>query len=95
MNKATLLQRVREAGVVGEGGAGFPAHVKYDAQVETVIANGCECEPLLYTDQHIMLRHADEIVAALAEDLATEFSPPVETPGSSPPSTGEPTAEPA
>jgi len=37
----------------------------------------------------------DEIVAALAEDLATEFSPPVETPGSSPPSTGEPTAEPA
>jgi Na+-translocating ferredoxin:NAD+ oxidoreductase RnfC subunit len=65
MNKATLLQRVREAGVVGEGGAGFPAHVKYDAQVETVIANGCECEPLLYTDQHIMLRHAGEIVGAL------------------------------
>lgn len=70
MNKATLLQRVREAGVVGEGGAGFPAHVKYDAQVETVIANGCECEPLLYTDQHIMLRHADEIVAALKAVMA-------------------------
>ena len=64
MNKATLLRRVREAGVVGEGGAGFPTHVKYDAQVETVIANGCECEPLLYTDQHIMHRHAGEIVAA-------------------------------
>jgi len=70
MNKATLLQRVREAGVVGEGGAGFPAHVKYDAQVETVIANGCECEPLLYTDQYIMLRHADEIVAALKAVMA-------------------------
>jgi Na+-translocating ferredoxin:NAD+ oxidoreductase RnfC subunit len=65
MNQATLLKLVREAGVVGEGGAGFPAHVKYDARVETVIANGCECEPLLYTDQHIMRRHAAEIVGAL------------------------------
>jgi Na+-translocating ferredoxin:NAD+ oxidoreductase RnfC subunit len=70
MKKAFLLQRVREAGVVGEGGAGFPVHVKYDAQVETVIANGCECEPLLYTDQHIMLRHAGEIVAALKAVMA-------------------------
>jgi len=70
MDKATLLQRIREAGVVGEGGAGFPAHVKYDAQVETVIANGCECEPLLYTDQHIMLHHAGEIVAALQAVMA-------------------------
>ena len=70
MKQATLLQRVRDAGVVGEGGAGFPAHVKYDAQVETVIANGCECEPLLYTDQHIMGRHAEEIVAALKTVMA-------------------------
>jgi Na+-translocating ferredoxin:NAD+ oxidoreductase RnfC subunit len=71
MNKATLLQRVREAGVVGEGGAGFPAHIKYDAQVETVIANGCECEPLLYTDQHIMFRHSGEIVVALKAVMAS------------------------
>ena len=53
------------AGVVGEGGAGFPAHVKYDTQVDTVIANGCECEPLLYTDQHIMRRYSQEIVQAM------------------------------
>jgi Na+-translocating ferredoxin:NAD+ oxidoreductase RnfC subunit len=70
MNKATLLRLVREAGVVGEGGAGFPAHVKYDALVETVIANGCECEPLLYTDQHIMARHAGAIAAALKAVMA-------------------------
>ena len=70
METRELLRRVREAGVVGEGGAGFPAHVKYDAQVQTVIANGCECEPLLYTDQHTMRRHAPDIVAALRAVMA-------------------------
>jgi len=65
MDRETVLQLISSAGVVGEGGAGFPAHVKYDTQVETVIANGCECEPLLYTDQHIMRQHHTEIVGAL------------------------------
>ncbi|MBI9084385.1 MAG: SLBB domain-containing protein [Desulfobacterales bacterium] len=65
MDKETLLKLVCDAGVVGEGGAGFPAHVKYDTQVDTVIANGCECEPLLYTDQHIMGRHSAAIVQAI------------------------------
>lgn len=65
MDKETLIRSVREAGVVGEGGAGFPAHVKYDTQVETVIANGCECEPLLFSDQTVMLRHAAEVVRGL------------------------------
>jgi Na+-translocating ferredoxin:NAD+ oxidoreductase RnfC subunit len=65
INKDTFLKLVRDAGVVGEGGAGFPAHVKYDTRVDTVIANGCECEPLLYTDQHIMRRYSAEIVQAV------------------------------
>ncbi|PKN30937.1 MAG: propanediol utilization protein [Deltaproteobacteria bacterium HGW-Deltaproteobacteria-21] len=65
MDKEAFIRLVRDAGVVGEGGAGFPAHVKYDTQVEVVIANGCECEPLLFTDQHIMRSHAAEIVRAL------------------------------
>ena len=65
MNKDRLIKLVRDAGVVGEGGAGFPAHVKYDTQVDTVIANGCECEPLLYTDQHIMQRNSTAIVHAM------------------------------
>jgi len=62
MDKDKLIDAVRNAGVVGEGGAGFPAHVKYAATAETVIANGCECEPLVYSDQHIMARQADKIV---------------------------------
>jgi Na+-translocating ferredoxin:NAD+ oxidoreductase RnfC subunit len=65
MDKQSFINLVRDAGVVGEGGAGFPAHVKYDAQVETVIANGCECEPLLYSDQVIMALNAPQIVEAL------------------------------
>ncbi|MCK4462142.1 MAG: ACT domain-containing protein [candidate division Zixibacteria bacterium] len=46
-----LVEKVREAGVVG---AGFPAYVKYDATVNTLIANGAECEPLLYKDKELM-----------------------------------------
>ncbi|MBG0774866.1 MAG: SLBB domain-containing protein [Desulfovibrionaceae bacterium] len=67
MDKEALIQAIRDAGVVGQGGAGFPAHVKYDVGVETVIANGCECEPLLHTDQHVMRTEAREIVRALRE----------------------------
>jgi cobalamin reductase len=65
MNTDAFIGMIRDAGVVGEGGAGFPAHVKYATSVETVIANGCECEPLLYSDQYIMQNHAPEIVQAL------------------------------
>ena len=65
MNTDAFIGMIRDAGVVGEGGAGFPAHVKYATSVETVIANGCECEPLLYSDQYIMGNHAPEIVQAL------------------------------
>lgn len=71
MDKSTLLRMVREAGVVGEGGAGFPAHVKYDTRVETVIANGSECEPLLYSDQYIMSHQAEAIVRGLLTVMST------------------------
>ena len=41
----SLLEQVKQAGVVGAGGGGFPAHVKLAAKADTVIANGAECEP--------------------------------------------------
>ena len=65
MNKEAFIEAVRSAGIVGEGGAGFPAHVKYAATADTVIANGCECEPMLHTDQHIMRQHGEEIGRAM------------------------------
>src|SRR4030042_4703387 len=60
-----LVDAVRAAGVIGAGGAGFPTHVKLAARVDTVIANGAECDPLLQCDQRLMERHAAELVRGL------------------------------
>jgi Na+-translocating ferredoxin:NAD+ oxidoreductase RnfC subunit len=57
-----LVDAVRAAGVVGAGGAGFPTHVKLAANVDTVIANGAECDPLLQCDQRLMESRAAEMV---------------------------------
>jgi RnfABCDGE-type electron transport complex C subunit len=61
----SLVDRIREAGIVGAGGAGFPAHVKLDAKTEYLIANGAECEPLLRSDRRIMEARAADIVRAM------------------------------
>jgi Na+-translocating ferredoxin:NAD+ oxidoreductase RnfC subunit len=60
-----IAAKVKAAGVVGAGGAGFPTHVKLSAQVDTVIANGAECEPLLHADQHLMARYPKVILGGL------------------------------
>jgi Na+-translocating ferredoxin:NAD+ oxidoreductase RnfC subunit len=57
-----LVEAVQAAGVVGAGGAGFPTHVKIAAKVDTVIANGAECDPLLQCDQRLMESRAREMV---------------------------------
>ena len=62
---ADTLEKIKEAGVVGAGGAGFPTHVKARCQADVVIANGAECEPLLNVDQCAMRDEASEIVAGL------------------------------
>ncbi len=60
---------IREAGIVGMGGAAFPAHVKYSppegATLDTIIINGCECEPFLTCDDRVMLEYPGEIVFGL------------------------------
>jgi Na+-translocating ferredoxin:NAD+ oxidoreductase RnfC subunit len=60
-----IVDKIKAAGVVGAGGAGFPTHVKLSAQVDTVIANGAECEPLLHADQHLMARYPTVVVRGL------------------------------
>lgn len=61
----TLVDSVKQAGIIGCGGAGFPTHVKIDAEVGVVLANGAECEPLLNSDQRVMEQYADELIEGL------------------------------
>ena len=65
-----VLEAIRNAGVVGAGGAGFPTHVKLNVNAQRVIVNGAECEPLLRVDQLSMQREADKLVRGL--ELAME-----------------------
>ncbi|NIO49042.1 MAG: electron transport complex subunit RsxC [Candidatus Aminicenantes bacterium] len=61
-----IRQKVREAGVVGMGGAAFPTAVKLsppkDKPIEIIIINGCECEPLLTSDYRLMLEAPEDIL---------------------------------
>lgn len=62
--KDELLAAIRESGVVGLGGAGFPTHVKLNVDfenVETLIVNGTECEPYITSDNHVMNERAGDI----------------------------------
>ncbi|MEQ8170734.1 MAG: SLBB domain-containing protein, partial [Candidatus Eremiobacterota bacterium] len=60
-----IKKSVREAGIVGAGGAGFPTYVKYNACVDTVIVNAAECEPLLRVDQQLAARETEKLLKGL------------------------------
>ena len=61
-----LSEKLREFGVVGAGGAGFPTYVKAQSQVEFMIANGAECEPLIHKDAELMKHFPGEILAGMS-----------------------------
>ena len=47
-----LLDQIKDAGIIGMGGAGFPTHAKLTSEAEYILLNGAECEPcLLYTSR--------------------------------------------
>jgi Na+-translocating ferredoxin:NAD+ oxidoreductase subunit C len=66
LTREQLLAKVKEAGIVGLGGAGFPTHVKLSppptARIDTLVLNGAECEPYLTTDHRIMLECPEKII---------------------------------
>ncbi|MCQ2400543.1 MAG: electron transport complex subunit RsxC [Lachnospiraceae bacterium] len=69
LDKETIVGIIKDAGIVGIGGAGFPTHVKLmpknpDA-IEFFIANGSECEPMLTSDYRLMLEEGEKIVEGL------------------------------
>ncbi|MEM2250684.1 MAG: electron transport complex subunit RsxC [Candidatus Hadarchaeales archaeon] len=59
-----ILSRIREAGIVGLGGAAFPTHVKLNPpkKVDTLIINGCEGEPFITADHRLMLEYPERIM---------------------------------
>lgn len=62
-----IINAVKEAGIVGLGGAGFPTHVKLSskADIDTIIVNGAECEPYLTSDHAILLEETEKVVLGL------------------------------
>jgi electron transport complex protein RnfC len=70
-----LRELMREAGLVGMGGAAFPTHVKYQPpdgkKIDTIILNGAECEPFLTCDHRIMLEEAKQVVDGLRAMMHT------------------------
>jgi len=61
----SLSSTLREMGVVGAGGAGFPTEVKAASRAEYVLANGAECEPLLHKDYELMKRYPEEMISGM------------------------------
>jgi Na+-translocating ferredoxin:NAD+ oxidoreductase RnfC subunit len=65
ISKQETLHQIRDAGVIGAGGAGFPTYKKLEAPVQHVIANGAECEPLLQKDRESMLQDQQAFLRGL------------------------------
>jgi len=69
LDSKTIIEKIKNAGIVGMGGATFPCHVKLSpppgCKAECVIINAVECEPYLTADHMLMLEHSEEIVVGL------------------------------
>jgi electron transport complex protein RnfC len=69
LSKEEIRDIVKEAGIVGLGGAGFPTHVKLtpkdETKIDTIIVNGAECEPYLTSDYRMMLEEPENIIKGL------------------------------
>ncbi len=64
-----LLEIIKKSGIVGLGGAAFPTHIKLSppagTKIDTLIINGCECEPYITSDHRLMLEYGYEIVCGI------------------------------
>ena len=69
LDSKTIIEKIKNAGIVGMGGATFPCHVKLSpppgSKAECVIINAVECEPYLTADHRLMLEHPEEILVGL------------------------------
>lgn len=70
LSKPEILELIKNAGIVGSGGAGFPTHLKYNTEgfpISHFIVNGAECEPFLSADYAIMKHEIRKVLLALVE----------------------------
>ncbi len=65
MDIKELISTVKENGVAGAGGAGFPTYAKLDKRADTIILNCAECEPLLKVHRQLLQKYAYEIMCTL------------------------------
>ena len=69
LSRQEIRDIIRDAGIVGMGGAGFPTFIKLspknDAAIDTIIVNGSECEPYLTSDYRVMLQEGERLVGGL------------------------------
>ncbi len=69
LSASDIIDAIKNAGIVGMGGAAFPTHVKLsppcEKKIDTVLVNGAECEPYLTADHRLMIEHPGEIVFGL------------------------------
>lgn len=72
-----ILEKIKQSGIVGLGGATFPTHIKYtppkDKTIDVLIINGAECEPYLTCDHRLMVEKTDEILKAI--ELVSKLLP--------------------
>ncbi len=64
-----LKTKMRDAGIVGAGGAGFPSYAKLADGAEILVINGAECEPLLYTDYILLKKEMDGVLSGISAVL--------------------------
>ena len=77
LTPAEIIDIVKNAGIVGMGGAGFPTYVKLNPgkPIEAVLVNACECEPMLTADHRMLLEFADDIIFGLLAEMKTVNAP--------------------
>ena len=77
LTPAEIIDIVKNAGIVGMGGAGFPTYVKLNPgkPIEAVLVNACECEPMLTADHRMLLEYADDIIFGLLAEMKTVAAP--------------------
>ncbi len=69
LTRNEILEKIKDAGIVGLGGAGFPTHIKLnpppDKKIDYIIVNAAECEPYLTTDHRVLLEETKKIIVGL------------------------------